>query len=75
MHIVVYRPHNQLNTDTQYIGPFTSWIAAYEHLCEMPALGQYQPDGILDNPGVKFVDRLVTLTAPHTCLAAKGLDE
>ena len=66
MHIVVYRPHNSLMCETKSIGPFGTWDEAYDYLCNMPALGQYIPDGTLNNPGVKFVDRLEipTLTLP-----------
>ena len=32
MWIIIYRPHNQLNCDTQYIGPFETWVEADEAL-------------------------------------------
>lgn len=46
MHIVVYRPHNSLMCETKSIGPFGTWGEAYDYLCNMPALGQYIPDGL-----------------------------
>ena len=66
MHIVVYRPHNALQCETQYIGPFPTFGDAYEHLASMPALGQYRPDGTVNSPGVKYVEMLAipTLAKP-----------
>jgi len=58
MYIVIYRRHNQLNVDTQYIGPFMTEERAYDALCELPALGIYKEDGQLNNPGVKFTQAL-----------------
>ena len=62
MHIVIYRPHNQLNCTTQYIGPFATFGEAYDYLCNLPALGQYSPwvgEPNVANPGVKFIQELV----------------
>lgn len=57
-YLVIYRPHNQLNCDTQYIGPFESHDDAYDYLCELPAIGQHNPGSVVDNPGVKFVQEI-----------------
>lgn len=54
MFIVVYRPHNLFNCDTQYIGPFASWEEADDVLCSLPALGTYTNTPTSCNPGVKF---------------------
>jgi len=59
MWIVVYRPHNVFNCHTQYIGPFTDYMAAEDALCALGALGTYVEDGVLNNPGVKFIEDLV----------------
>ena len=61
MYIVIYRPHNAMNIETQYIGPFADFNAAYEHLYSLPALGPHigtSADGLADNPGVKFIQLL-----------------
>lgn len=61
MFIVVYRPHNALQCETQYIGPFATDDDAYDHLCSMPALGIHMgpsEDGVIDEPGVKFTQQL-----------------
>ena len=58
MHIVIYRPHNQLHCDTKFYGPFPSFGAAYDFLCTLPALGTYRPDGTINQPGVKYTQEL-----------------
>lgn len=59
--IVIYRPHNELNINTRYYGPFDSWCEAEDHLATLPALGIHKPAEDLDNPGCKFIQEL---TAP-----------
>ena len=54
-YIIVYRQHGQLNCETQFIGPFDDFEAAYEHFCTMPALGVCE--GGLDS-GVKYIKEL-----------------
>lgn len=61
MFLVVYRQHNQLNLDTVFFGPFTTWAEADDHLTSLPALGIHQPADDLDNPGVKYI---AALTSP-----------
>lgn len=58
--IVVYRPHNMLNIDTKFYGPFDSHESAYGFLCEIPALGTYEYGEETDvpNPGVKYIQTL-----------------
>lgn len=63
MYIVVYRPHNLLNCDTRYIGPFATWHEADDALYALPACGVYAPDGKLNNPGVKYTQELEQPTA------------
>ena len=63
MFIVVYRPHNELNLDTTYYGPFATWPEADDALCSLPALGIHVPGEDIDNPGVKFIQEL---TSPNT---------
>lgn len=63
MHIVVYRPHNELNINTTFYGPFESWSQADDALCSLPALGIHTPAEDLDNPGVKYIQEL---TSPNT---------
>jgi len=58
MHMVIFREHGKLNLETAYIGPFADADAAFEYLCELPALG-FVPQG--ENPGVKYI---VELQAP-----------
>lgn len=75
MYIVIYRPHNELNLNTQYFGPFTSDEDAYDFLCTLPALGIHQPSTNMDNPGVKYTQRLVSPesqwpTVPYVTYAA-----
>lgn len=58
--IVVYRPHNTLNCETQYYGPFTTFADAYEYSCGLPALGiqWFTDEDTCRNPGCKFVQEL-----------------
>lgn len=66
MFIIVYRPHNELNLDTRYIGPFTDYSAAYDYLDQLPAIGPHlapRPSQPCHNPGVKFIQEL---EAPNT---------
>ena len=64
MWIVVYRPHNALNIETQFYGPFVGHDAAYDFLCTLPALGWHQVDAdtAVDNPGVKYCQELESPT-------------
>lgn len=61
MFIVIYRPHNKLNLETQYHGPFLSHDDAYDFLCGLPALGiqDQDPEIVTPNPGVKFIQSLI----------------
>ena len=58
MYIVVYRPHNELNIDTTYYGPFPSWSQADDALSRLPALGIHEPAEPVDNPDCKFIQAL-----------------
>lgn len=57
-YIVVYRPHNKFNLDTQYYGPFT-YEQAEDKVESLGALGSYVPDDLHNNPGVKYIVELV----------------
>lgn len=57
LYIVIYRPHNMLNLDTKYYGPFT-YDEAEERICKLKNLGQYQEDNLHNNPGCKFIEEL-----------------
>lgn len=61
MFIVIYRPHNELNVNTRHIGPFRTYMGAEACLCNLPAIGIHYPDGVLDNPGVKYIEELIPL--------------
>lgn len=54
MFIVIYRPHGELYCDTKYFGPYNTHGEAYDHLCNLPALGLA---GDLE-AGVKYVQPL-----------------
>ena len=64
MFIVIYRPHNMLNCETQHVGPFADHNSAYDFACTLPALGIYREDGELNNPGVKYVEPLKRPSVP-----------
>jgi hypothetical protein len=67
--IVIYRPHNVLNCDTRYIGPFADYLAAEDALCALGALGPHIPEGVTPNPGVKFIQPLERPAVPAQRLA------
>jgi len=60
MFIVVYRPHNQLIAETQYIGPFADYRAAEDMLIKLGPLGPHISAGFhaTPNKGVKFIQEL-----------------
>lgn len=63
MFVVVYRPHNTLQIETKFIGPFTAYADAYDALCLLPALGEYAEaiEGGVIGPGVRFIQELTPL--------------
>lgn len=50
--IIIYRPSGALECETAFIGPFLSFEAAYNRLCELPAIG--------GGDGVKYIAELTT---------------
>jgi len=60
MYIHIYRPHNTAQLETQYVGPFPDFDAAYEYHCSLPALGIYieATEGFIGE-GVKTFHELV----------------
>lgn len=62
MFIVIYRPHNELNVNTKHIGPFRTYMGAEVCLSSLPAIGIHYPDGVLNNPGVKYIEELISLS-------------
>jgi hypothetical protein len=60
-YIVIFREHNKLLIDTLYVGPFDTFEEAYESLCEMPALGTYEPSTeSVNGSGVKYIETVYT---------------
>jgi hypothetical protein len=59
-YIVIYREHNKMHLDTLHIGPFNTHDEAYDALCDMPALGQFnETDENIEGEtlsGVKYVE-------------------
>ena len=62
MWIIIYRPHNALMAETQYIGVFETHDEAYEHLVELPALGLFDEEASCQTSGVKFIEALTVPT-------------
>jgi hypothetical protein len=73
MWIIIYRPHNVLNCDTQYIGPFETYDEAEEGLEALPRLPIWETDGPgeTSNRGVKFIEALSVPTRRDQMLGAR----
>lgn len=60
-YLVIYRPHNKFNFETQYFGPFDDHDDAYEYLCSLPAIGAYiAPEEGVISVGCKHIEELTT---------------
>ena len=59
-YIIIVRNHGDLNIDTKYYGPFSTYAAADEYFDTLPAISGAKETGV--QAGCKFIQELTEPT-------------